>query len=1063
VSILEPHIDKLKYIFDNAKVGIAICNAEDNCLEMVNPAFARIHGYEQHELIGASPGEVFAPECMLRLVEHESAPSACSMGDVSFETVHTKKDGSPVPVEVHIAIVKDEHGIVKHRIANILDITERKQNEENLQRTKTKLSAVISTIPDLIWVKDINGVYMMCNPAFENFFGAECSEIIGKTDYDFISREQADFFRQKDREAMEAGEMRINEEEIVFASDGSRAILETRKIPVYSGDDFMGVLGIGHDITEKKASEWKLRILSEALNASSESIFLIDPQNARFFYVNDTASKLLGYTKEELISGMGVFDIDPDMSLELWEEHVRDIIELGHVLIETRHRTKAGKVYPVEVIAHYFEYEGRKYNLAVTRDITEKKGYENALHAREREFRTITENSPDVIIRYNLSGERTYINPMGERLFGRSASEIIGRKATELSPIPAEIAFMDKFHEVIRTGHPIESETEFTVPGGGKGWGHMRIVPEFDEEGNVISVLTIGRDITERKRNEDRLKSHEERLREAQKIAKVGSWELDFTDMALLWSDEIYRIFEIEPDGESPKYADFINVIHPDDREFVDSEFHNSLNNKTAYDVVHRIQMSDGRIKYVHERGKTYYDTLDRPIRTLGTVQDITEQKAAEKKIAYMAHHDALTGLPNRTLAKERMEHSIAYAARSGLKTALLFIDLDGFKTINDTLGHSIGDAMLKTVAFRLKMCIRATDTVSRLGGDEFLVILSEVDTDDDIVTAVTKILEEFEASIHVLNHVLSVSMSIGVAVYPEHGGDFDVLLQKSDTAMYKAKESGKNTYRFFTEQMKHALIGQFKIQSDLKRALAENQLVLHYQPQIDLERKRIVGVEALIRWDHPQLGMIPPMQFIPLAESNGLIVPIGEWVIREACAQAARWQDMGIELCVAVNISGIQFKRGNLDNIVEEALHVSGIDPRFLELELTESIMMHDTEKTLETVSRLKNLGVQLSIDDFGTGYSSLAYLKRFAVDKLKIDQSFVRGILSNQEDAVIVSTIVQMAKSLNLKTIAEGVEDEEVLNVIEGYGCDAVQGYHFAKPMGAGEFEKYYNSQKV
>lgn len=937
MSILEPHVDKLKYIFDNAKVGIAICNAEDNRLEMVNPAFARIHGYEPHELVGASPGEVFAPECMLRLVEHESAPSACSIGDVSFETTHIRKDGSPVPVSVHISVVHDKTGKVKQRIANILDITERKQNEENLQRTKTKLSAVISTIPDLIWVKDAQGAYLLCNPAFERFFGAECGEIIGKTDYDFISREQADFFRQKDREAMEAGEMRINEEEIVFAYDGRRAILETRKIPVYNGDEFMGVLGIGRDITERKEYDRIVHTLTKAINASSESTFLIDLESARFVYVNDTVLRQLGYGRDELLEGMRIFDIDPDFGQSEWNGHVCTLRTHGHVKIETRHRTKSGRIFPVEVSAHYYVHEEREYNLAVVRDITE------------------------------------------------------------------------------------------------------------------------------RKQNEASLRENEARLREAQKIAKVGSWELDFSDMALSWSDEIYRIFEIEPDGEPPKYADFINVIHPDDREFVDTAFRNSLDNKTAYDVVHRIQMSDGRIKYVHERGETYYDTLDRPIRTLGTVQDITEQKAAEKKIVYMAHHDALTGLPNRTLAKELMEHSIAYAARSGFKTALLFIDLDGFKTINDTLGHSIGDAMLKTVAFRLKMCIRATDTVSRLGGDEFLVILSEVDTDDDIVTAVAKILEEFEAPIHVLNHLLSVSMSIGVAVYPEHGGDFDVLLQKSDTAMYKAKESGKNTYRFFTEQMTHALIGQFKIQSDLQRALAENQLVLYYQPQIDLEYKRIVGVEALIRWKHPQLGMIPPMQFIPLAESNGLIIPIGEWVIREACAQAARWQEMGIELCVAVNVSGVQFKRGNLDNLVEEALHVSGIDPRFLELELTESIMMHDTEKTLETVGRLKNLGVQLSIDDFGTGYSSLAYLKRFAVDKLKIDQSFVRGILTNQEDAVIVSTIVQMAKSLNLKTIAEGVEDEDVLNVIEGYGCDAVQGYYYAKPMEAGEFENYYNSRKV
>lgn len=445
----------------------------------------------------------------------------------------------------------------------------------------------------------------------------------------------------------------------------------------------------------------------------------------------------------------------------------------------------------------------------------------------------------------------------------------------------------------------------------------------------------------------------------------------------------------------------------------------------------------------------------------MANVIDISERKNIEKKIEHIAHHDALTGLPNRILVKDRTEQIIANAKRTGTKAAFLFIDLDGFKSINDMMGHSVGDEVLKIVASRLMETIRSCDTISRQSGDEFLLIYSDVTDINDILTVVEKLLLLIEEPFPITEYPLSLSASIGIAIYPEHGETFESLLQSADTAMYKAKESGKNGYCLYTEQMHHNLLGEFKLQNDLKSAISNNEFVLHYQPQIDLALNRITGVEALIRWEHPQLGMIPPMNFIPLAESNGLIVPIGQWVLEEACKQTALWHAKGIAITVAVNISAAQFKRGNLEAVVKNSLDISGINPRFLELELTESILIHDAEKILKTVRRLKELGIQLSIDDFGTGYSSLAYLKRFAVDKLKIDQSFVRDILQDQEDAIIVRTIVQMAKSLNLKTIAEGVENQEVLAVIEGYGCDEVQGYHFAKPMRAVEFEMYFNGR--
>ena len=344
------------------------------------------------------------------------------------------------------------------------------------------------------------------------------------------------------------------------------------------------------------------------------------------------------------------------------------------------------------------------------------------------------------------------------------------------------------------------------------------------------------------------------------------------------------------------------------------------------------------------------------------------------------------------------------------------------------------------------------TDTISRQGGDEFLIVLPDLRGTDAITPVLLKIRERLQAPFELDGHELSTSASMGVAIYPDDGLDFDTLLKKADTAMYRAKDAGRNSYRFFDEQMNIEAVEHLRLKNGLSRAIARAEFVLHYQPQIDLNTGSIVGAEALLRWNHPELGMIPPARFIPVAEDSGLIVPIGEWVIREACRQGVAWQAAGLPpLVMAVNLSAVQFKRSDVEQTVTQALSATGFDPHLLELELTESILIHDTANVLASVRRLKVLGVKLSIDDFGTGYSSLSYLKRFDVDKLKIDQSFIRDLGTDPDDAAIILAIIQMARSLNLKTIAEGVEDAGILEQLRLFKCDEAQGYHFARPMPA------------
>lgn len=447
-------------------------------------------------------------------------------------------------------------------------------------------------------------------------------------------------------------------------------------------------------------------------------------------------------------------------------------------------------------------------------------------------------------------------------------------------------------------------------------------------------------------------------------------------------------------------------------------------------------------------------DAENRVVNYIGIFSDITERKEVEKQVRFLAYHDALTELPNRMLAMDHWELAMAHADRVRAKAVMMFLDLDDFKTINDSLGHRGGDEFLKAVAKRLRGCVRDIDTISRQGGDEFLILYTDVRNLTVIDNIVDKILARMAEPFNIEGHEISTSVSLGVAVYPDDGDNFDTALRKADTAMYHAKEAGRNAYRFYSEEMNVNAIKNLALRNSLRKAVEREELVLHYQPQVDVKSGATIGVEALLRWRHPDVGLLTPGDFISIAEESGLIVPIGEWVLREACRQAVAWLDAGLPaLTMAVNLSAVQFKRGDLEQVVSDVLARSGLDPALLELELTESILIQETEKALVTVDRLKALGVKLSIDDFGTGYSSLSYLKRFAVDKLKIDRSFIRHMVDSPNDAAIVRAIVQMAKSLNLKTIAEGVEDAEVLEMLRALDCDEVQGFHFSPALPADE----------
>jgi diguanylate cyclase (GGDEF)-like protein/PAS domain S-box-containing protein len=569
----------------------------------------------------------------------------------------------------------------------------------------------------------------------------------------------------------------------------------------------------------------------------------------------------------------------------------------------------------------------------------------------------------------------------------------------------------------------------------------------------------LRREIVERQTAEALLRQSEQRLTEAQRIAHIGSWEQDLASGRSIWSDETFRLLGYAPGAVEAGVEIYLEAIHPQDRARVEKALsHVRQSTDGAYHVEYRVPLPDGEVRVVDERGQVLFDSDGRPSRLIGTSLDITERKISEARIEFLAHHDPLTELPNRVLVREHFDLAVAFADRAGVKTGLLFLDLDNFKTVNDSLGHAIGDALLKEIARRLHLCVRETDTIGRQGGDEFLIVLFDVRDVVSIDTVTEKIRTQMAFPFVLDGQELTTSFSVGIAVYPDDGRDFETLLKKADAAMYHAKDLGRNTSSFYDEQMNLHAAEHLRLHNQLAQGALRGEFILHYQPWFDLASGRVVGAEALIRWNNPLLGLVPPGRFIPIAEDTGLIVEIGEWVLAEACRQASAWRKAGLpDLVVAVNLSAVQFRRGDLLSCVTRVLAETGLPPGLLELELTESILLHDTEKVLDCVQRLKSLGVTLSIDDFGTGYSSLAYLKRFNVDRLKIDQSFIRDIATDPGDAAMVRAIIQMAHGLNLKTIAEGVEDERQADFLRQEQCDEVQGYHFAQPLPGDEFARH------
>lgn len=801
---------------------------------------------------------------------------------------------------------------------------------------------------------------------------------------------------------------------------------------------------------ELMASEARFRTLVES---SSDLIWEVDACGT-YTYVSPKIRELLGYTPEEVI-GRTPFDLMQTGEAERVRALFSDIAAAGQPAygIENINCHKDGHTVVLETSAvPIFDPTGALVGYrGMDRDISARKQVELALRQSQESLaeaeRIANLGSWDWDI---VQGQLRWSDGI-YRIFGLSPHGFGATYEAFLQAIHLDdrARVQQAVKEAVEGGKPYGIDHRVVCPDGSERVVQERGEVTFDADGKASRMVGTVQDITDRKHAELR-------LNQAAKVFENTSEGVMITgaDQRILAVNQAFtRITgysEEEVKGREP------NMLR--------SGRHGDDYYRQMWEAICGNSRWQGEIWNRRKDGVDYPEWLNISvvrddagaiINYIGVFADITSIKEAQDKLEYTAHHDALTGLPNRLLFRDRLEQALAISRRSGVGVALLFVDLDRFKVINDTLGHEAGDLLLQEVARRLVGCMREEDTVARMGGDEFVVIQKGIAQPEDAALLAARMLAEISRPFSLAGHEIVASLSIGVSLYPQDGSDASTLLKNADAAMYRAKEKGRNCYQYYSNEMTSAGLERLQLGSDLCQALQRDELRVHYQPQVDLATGQIVGAEALARWHHPSRGMIPPNVFIPMAEDNGMIGHIGEWILNTACVDARAWQTAGLPpVRVAVNVSGRQIGNDHVAAKVAAALKNSGLAPQFLEIEVTESVVMQDAARAISTLNALKAMGVTLAIDDFGTGYSSLSYLKRFPVSKLKIDKSFIDGMVDEADDAAIVMAIIAMAHSLRHAIIAEGVETEAQVAMLHAYGCDEIQGYFYSRPLPGDEF---------
>jgi diguanylate cyclase (GGDEF)-like protein/PAS domain S-box-containing protein len=803
-------------------------------------------------------------------------------------------------------------------------------------------------------------------------------------------------------------------------------------------------------LVQKALSESELRFRTLAESAP-DAILTADGVGTLLF-ANRAAENIFGLSVAALI-GQPVTSLIPD-----YQPHRPRAAESGvpwRYPVTGRHAS--GRDLPLEVSFGELVRDGKRLTTVYVRDLSERERAEEAIRESEERFRRAALMSSDLIHECDRENNRIVWFGDIDRIVGHAAGEFprTFEAWTKLIHPDDHARVMASVARHWETAEPFFEEYRVVRQDGEVlHWHHTGTLLRAADGRPSRQIGTIT-DVSGRRQIEEALKVSEKRYRMLFERNLAGVYRSTLDGRILDCNESFARIFGYSSREEVLQQAAWDFYLKPEDREAALARLL-ERQNLTNYELC--LRRKDGSTVWVLESENLTEGPDGRLSVIEGTTIDITERKRAEEQVKHLAFHDPLTNLPNRLLFNDRLTLAVAQAHRHNQKLAVLFLDLDRFKVINDSLGHSVGDELLRQVAERIQEHVREGDTVARLGGDEFTLLVPGITAEEDSAKIARKICNAVHDPFWIDGRELFVTTSLGVSVYPSDGHDAETLVRNADSAMYRAKEQGRDNYQLYTPAMNAKAIERLSLESRLRQAVANDELELHFQPFIDLRTAEVLGAEALIRWRHPELGLIPPGEFIPIAELSGLIVPIGEWVLRTACAAARKWHQNGFpQMTVSVNLSSRQFQQTDLGSQVTHALEETGLQADKLDLEITESCAMQNAEHSISTLQGLKKQGVRISMDDFGTGYSSLNYLKRFPIDRIKLDQSFVRDLPADKDDAAIAMAVIAMGRSLELVVIAEGVETEEQLRFLSNHNCDQLQGFLLSRPLPPEAFDAF------
>ncbi len=1048
-KIAEVNIKKWQDIFDDAPALMAMIDIRGNIVSS-NAAFNSMCGLSRKQVQNSSIQKIMGEEAWQEITPHTSKLADGITTSLEFDRVFVDANGKERLVRAYTRFV-DNPGSNKDRYAilQIVDFTDQHDAQLALTASESRFRGIIENIPQMLCIVQHDNRIAYGNPSAHEVLNLNEE---GKSEApfeNFISPPHQTKFIQAITESRENPGSRVTLDKVRLINNEYVDMHLTDKSSL---EGISGTLIALQSITSHINAETMLRSSEEkfatTFHSSPDAMLIIRASDSIIIDLNTSFTRLLGYTREEAVGGA-------ETGMKFWvdsaeREAMLKVLDAEYECLEYEADllAKNGEIINAEISLRYVQIEGELCIIVNGRDVSRRRQAENALLASEEKFARIFTNSPDGIVIIRLSDNIILdANDMFLMGSGYEREELMGKSFYELNAITNTEHVKSISDKLMQRGKVQNTQVDMRTKSG-------EILPTLlsatvMELNGEPSLLVIMKDHSAQLRTEEKLKRSEERFRMTFENAPIGIMLIDAEGRIFQVNNYASEMLEYTNEALLSRYIS--ELLPQDDRAELKQSLETLLTTNSSVDATERkLQCLNGKTISTNFHIVLQRSNTGNPLYFIVQITDITQMKHSQQQMERLAFYDTLTDLPNRRLFNSRMEQCLKISKRNESISAILFLDLDKFKRINDTLGHNHGDDLLREVAERLNNCVRGEDTVARLGGDEFSILLNNISSPRDAGIVAEKILDILRQPIKLGDQEVVVTTSIGIALIPGDSQSPEVLIKFADLAMYRAKEEGRNNYQYYSGDMNLQSHNRLDLESQLRTALENDEFVLHFQPKVELQTNKIMGMECLIRWNHPDRGFLTPDEFIPVAEQTGIIIEIGDWVIREACRAASIASRIaGYPVNTAINVSPRQFRQHSLISTISDCIEEYDLNPSQLEFETTETTLMLDLDAAGDTLLRLHQLGVQLAIDDFGTGYSSLQHLRRFPFDIVKIDRSFVMDIPDNKDDMAITSAVIAMSHSLNLKVVAEGIETREQLDYLLANGCEFGQGYYFSKAI--------------